>query len=129
MKLYELTEAYDVLLEALDNAESEEQKVEILREIDKLDSDFTAKAGNYAKAMKNLEAQADAMREEARRLTAAARGRENTVAWLKNQISEAMHRMGLKNELQYLQHHPTSLTSNSVTSTRGTSAQRFLTVA
>ena len=83
------------LLDRLESADDEEY-VELLKELDKVDSDIKTKAVNYAKAMKNLETIAEGMRDEARRLTAAARNRENTIAWMKEQIGEVMRVKGVK---------------------------------
>lgn len=93
--LYELNQEYMSLLQQIDEAGAEELEG-LFERLEQVGGSLTDKAANYAKAMKNLTADADAMRAEAARLTEAARRKEMTVAALKSRILYVMHENGLK---------------------------------
>lgn len=93
--LYELNQEYLGLLQQIDEAGAEELEG-LFERLEQVGESLTDKAANYAKAMRNLTADADAMRAEAARLTEAARRKEMTVAALKSRILYVMHENGLK---------------------------------
>ena len=93
--LYELNQEYMNLLQQIDEAGAEELEG-LFERLEQVGGSLTEKAVNYAKAMRNLTADADAMRAEAARLTEAARRKETTVTALKSRILYVMHENGLK---------------------------------
>lgn len=93
--LYELNQEYMSLLQQIDEAGAEELEG-LFERLEQVGGSLTDKAANYAKAMKNLTADADAMRAEAARLTEAARRKETTVTALKSRILYVMYENGLK---------------------------------
>ena len=75
--LYKLTAEYEQLLNMLYDEDIDEQM--IIDTIESKESEIEDKADNYAKIIKELEAKANARREEAKRLTENAKVFENRV--------------------------------------------------
>lgn len=93
--LYELNQEYLSLLQQIDEAGAEELEG-LFERLEQVGESLTDKAANYAKAVRNLTADADAMRAEAARLTESARRKETTVTALKSRILYVMRENGLK---------------------------------
>lgn len=84
--LYELSERYQNILEIAEMLD-EEQLQEALSGIE---DDIENKADGYAKVIKELEAQAKAQKEEAKRLSDRARSLENSVKRMKESLQDQM---------------------------------------
>jgi hypothetical protein len=92
MKLYELTQQYNTLLEMLDMEGMEQQA--ILDTLECIDSDIEAKADNIAKLIKTIEHQEEALRQEEVRLATRRKAYENHRIGLKNYLEAQMIMMG-----------------------------------
>lgn len=86
--LYKLTAEYEQLLNMLYDEDIDEQM--IIDTIESKESEIEDKADNYAKIIKELEAKANARREEAKRLTENAKVFENRVKVLKSNLFNSM---------------------------------------
>src|SRR5690625_3270323 len=85
MNLYELSNAYHKIQMMIeDGREGLEDTLEALNDA------IEDKAVGYAKVMKNLEAQAKAIKEEERRLSTKRRTIENNIQRLKDNLQNAM---------------------------------------
>lgn len=93
-KLYELTDAYVSLMAQYEDAESDTEREQILQMILDCEGDIATKAENYAKIMKNTEADAKALADEIKRLTAKKVAAENAVKRLKDYLKYAMEIAG-----------------------------------
>lgn len=94
--LYELSAGYASLLDMYDQAETEDERAEILDMLAGAEGDITEKAEAYARIMKNKQAEADAFKAEADRLTQKRRAAEAVVDRLKDAIGTAMQITGAK---------------------------------
>lgn len=94
MNLYELTTEYTALLAEYEAAEDDERRAEVLDMIDALQDDIGDKGEAYARVLRNLTAQRDALKDEAKRLTDKARAADAAVERLKAQLLSAMQRVG-----------------------------------
>lgn len=94
--LYELSAGYASLLDMYDQAETEDERAEILDMLASAEGDITEKAEAYARIMKNKQAEADAFKAEADRLTQKRRAAEAVVDRLKDAIGTAMQITGAK---------------------------------
>ena len=88
--LYELTQGYKALLDL------ESTDEDILGALDQLGDAIDAKAEGIAKVLRSLEAEADAMKAEARRFSDAAQARTNRAASLKRYLMANLQAAGLK---------------------------------
>lgn len=102
-RLYEITGAYAELAAMLEDCETEEQELEILKQIDEVSADISEKAENYAYIRMNLKAEADELaakaaifKAEADRLTAKSKSKENRIKRLNDHLIFAMGVAGLK---------------------------------
>ena len=102
-KLYELTDAYASLVAQLEDAETDEEAMAIVDQINAVTTDITAKAEAYAYIRMNLKAQAaevqakaDVFKKEADRLSAKAKSAENNIKRLNDHLLFAMGIAGLK---------------------------------
>lgn len=89
-RLYELTDAYVSLLARYEDAETEAERTDIITAIQAVECDIKVKGDNYARIIKNAEAEASALAGEIDRLTAKKRAAENTVKCLKDNLLFAM---------------------------------------
>lgn len=92
LTLYELTDAYKMLLEADEDAGAgsfEEALYQIGGEI-------SAKAESIAKVIRSLEAEVEAINAEVKRLQAKRESRETRVLWLKDYLQRNMESAGLE---------------------------------
>ena len=94
MNLYELTTEYTALLAEYEAAEDDERRGELLDMIDALQDDIGDKGEAYARVLRNLTAQYDALKAEAKRLTDKADAVEAAQKRLKAQLLSAMQRVG-----------------------------------
>lgn len=86
MKLYEITEAYNNVID-LDLDEEELQKY-----LDLVNDEFEDKAENIAKILQSLKAEAEAYKSEAERLNTQAKSIENKIKNLKDYLEVSMIR-------------------------------------
>ena len=93
-KMYELTDAYVSLLAQYEDAETDKERDEILGMLADVEGDIAAKAENYARLMKNAEADAKALKAEIERLTAKKQKAENLVKRVKDYLHYAMEIAG-----------------------------------
>ncbi len=90
MKLYELTEEWLQIIEALD---SEEIPPDIASRLSQIESDITRKIDGCCRMIKGYEASSTGYKAEADRLTKLANGSTSRAAWLKKYIKEEMERL------------------------------------
>lgn len=88
--LYDITAGYSALIDAYDNAESDEEREGILAMLEAADGEITEKAENYAKLIRMKEEEAKAFKAEADRLTARKTAAENMAKRLKQAMLEGM---------------------------------------
>jgi len=94
MTLYELSAEMAGYINAYDAAETEEERAEIAQSLVDLHGEITDKADGYAKVMRNKMAEAEALKNEAKRLTDKANAAENLAERLKNVMFDAMKLTG-----------------------------------
>lgn len=85
MNIYELSQSYQQIMEMIeDGQEGLEDTLESLNDA------IEDKAVGYAKVMRNLEAQATAIKEEEKRLSERRKSLENNVKRMKESLQETM---------------------------------------
>lgn len=94
MTLYELSTGYALMLDLYDGAETDEEREEILDRMTEYGGDIAEKAEAYARIMRNKQAEAEAFKAEAERLTGKRRAAENVVGRLKEALLDAMKLVG-----------------------------------
>jgi len=92
MKLYELTGQYEEITNLLYDGEADEQTV--LDTLESIDGEIEDKADNYAKIIKNMLADAEAVKEEEERLHKRRMSLENRVKWLKETLKANLEFIG-----------------------------------
>jgi hypothetical protein len=92
MKLYELGEAYQHVLDAAVQDDDDEPFSPALRQIEDA---IEVKAENLAKVIKTLEAEGTAIKKEVARLTARAAARQNKAEHLKDYLLAQLESVGL----------------------------------
>lgn len=97
--LYELSAEYAHLIEDYECAETDEEAEAIFESIVNTDEDISQKAENYAKLIKNVEADIDSYKKESNRLAEKAKHASNFVDRLKQYVREAMKTSG-KDEIK-----------------------------
>jgi chromatin segregation and condensation protein Rec8/ScpA/Scc1 (kleisin family) len=90
--LYELTEQYEEILNLLYDGETDEQT--ILDTLESIDGEIEDKADNYAKLIKSMKADAEAIKKEEERLYARRKSLENRAASLKDRLEENLRFIG-----------------------------------
>lgn len=90
--LYELTEAYDTVLEMLYDPEVDEQTV--IDTLDGIEGEIEEKADNYAKLIRELKADADKLAEEERRIAARRKSLESRADRLKRNLQANLEFIG-----------------------------------
>lgn len=88
--LYDISAGYASLIDAYDNAESDEEREGIIAMLATAEGEITDKAENYARVIRMKEEEAKSFKAEADRLTARKRAAENMVARLKDALLGAM---------------------------------------
>lgn len=89
MKLYELTNELRSLEAEFEQNEGEVQNANLVK-LEQVSTNFNEKITNIARLVKNLEAEANAIREEEKRLAKKRRSKEKQIEWLKDYIKNAM---------------------------------------
>lgn len=92
MRLYELSEAYLNIMSLIDDEDTDQEQVTIA--LQNIDEAIEIKADNYAKMMKALSAEVDALKEEERRLAARRKRNETSTQWLKDNLEATMRMIG-----------------------------------
>ena len=90
MKLYELTDAYAGLAALLDECESEEEAAQLWAQMDEVGASIAEKADNYARFLRNKQAEADSLGKEIERLQKRKRSAENRIDQLREHMRFAM---------------------------------------
>lgn len=90
--LYQLTSNYETVLNMIYDEDVDEQM--ILDTLEGIEGEIEDKADGYAKIIKELEAKANARKEEAKRLTESAKSFENKTKMLKQNLYNAMKTTG-----------------------------------
>lgn len=88
--LYDISAGYASLIDAYDNAESDEEREGIIAMLAAAEGEISDKAENYARVIRMKEEEAKAFKAEVDRLTARKRAAENMVARLKDALLGAM---------------------------------------
>lgn len=91
MNLYELTGEYAQLMELMDQDGEDDQALQDTLEM--IGMDIADKVDGYGKVLKNLEAEAKALREEEKRLANRRRALENNSERLKLRLRNALEYM------------------------------------
>lgn len=91
-RLYEIAEQYKALEVMLYDGEADEQL--IFDTLEGIDMEFEEKADNYAKLIKNLNSDAEAIKKEEERLYSRRKALERKADWLKSQLEENMRFIG-----------------------------------
>lgn len=89
MKLYEITEAYNNL-EEIEEVEEREKYLNLIED------GFEEKAENIVKFIKNLEADAKALKDEEKRLAEKRKAKENSIKWFKFYLQNNMEMLDKK---------------------------------
>lgn len=90
MKLYELTDTYAELVAQLDECETEEEAAQLWAQIDEIGSSIAEKADNYARFLRNKQAEAKSLEDEIKRLQKRKRSAENQIDQLREHMKFAM---------------------------------------
>lgn len=90
MKLYELTDAYAGLAALLDECDSEEEAAQLWAQMDEIGASIAEKADNYARYLRNKQAEADGLGKEIERLQNRKRSAENQIEQLRERMKFAM---------------------------------------
>lgn len=93
MTLYELGSEYQELLSLIDNGEIPEEA--IADTLEALQGELRDKIDNVACVIKNLKAESDAIKAEAKNLTERAKAKEKRADYLKKYISATMQQFGI----------------------------------
>lgn len=92
ISLYELTEQYEGVLNLLYDGETSEQV--ILDTLESIDGEIEDKADNYAKIIKTMNAHAEAIEKEEKRLYSRRKALENRAQLLKSKLEENLRFIG-----------------------------------
>lgn len=88
MNLYEITGDYLSLMDMMQDSDADEQ---ILADtLEGIEGEFEEKADAYAKIIRNLTADIDAIKSEEERLSSKRKSLENRIKWLKENLQRAM---------------------------------------
>lgn len=88
MNLYELTESMLVVQELLESDEFDEET--LADTLEAVEGEYEYKLENYCKVIKNLEADVEALKNEAKRLTDKKKSLENNIDRLKKAMFDSM---------------------------------------
>jgi len=88
MKLYELVENYNNILELIENPDIPADILE--KSLSEINEGIEAKAENIAKIIKNIEAEIEGFKQEEKRLSEKRKPLENKIKSLKSYIEESM---------------------------------------
>lgn len=90
MRLYQLTDAYAELAALLDECESEEEAAQLWAQMDEVGASIAEKADNYARYLRNKQAEVDGLEKEIARLQKRKRSAENRIDQLREHMRFAM---------------------------------------
>lgn len=93
--LYELTTAYNAVLDAVMSAEAGDDLAGLMARLDEIDEEWDVKAENYARFLRETEVRAEAAKVEADRLTARRKRLEALEEGLLARMKFAMKARGL----------------------------------
>jgi uncharacterized protein YoxC len=91
MNLYELSAAYQQIQNMIEDGQEG-----LADTLESLNDAIEDKAVGYAKVMKNLEAQAKAIKDEETRLAERRKSLENSIKYLKESLEQTMFDVGMK---------------------------------
>ena len=94
MKLYEINEVYQNLVALLEDEETSAEQLESAFE--NIKDELHVKVENYARIIKNTQAEVEAYKEEVARMTAKRRSLENNIERMKEAAEYAMRLQGEK---------------------------------
>jgi hypothetical protein len=94
MKLYELAQNYNNLLDLLENPDIPQDVIN--KSLEEVEEDFNVKAENICKLIKSVELEAKAIKEEERRLADRRKSLEHRVVNLKAYLNGTMTAIGAK---------------------------------
>ena len=92
MTLYEMTDNYKAVLEMAQNPDIDEQAIKDTLEA--IQGDIKEKADGYAKVIKELDWETDKLTAEIKRLTDRKNTIQNNIAYMKQNLKEAMTATG-----------------------------------
>lgn len=92
LKLYELTEQYDEVMDLLYDDETDEQT--ILDTLESIEGEIEDKADGYAKIIKTMAAEAEAIKSEEYRLHRRRMTLENRAKWMKDTLQANLEFIG-----------------------------------
>lgn len=110
IKLYDLTQAYQNILELIDD----EQDSDLAIALQAVEGEIEAKAVNIANLIKYLEAEANMIEAEERRLAQRRKSRENAVTQIKSYLQNNLEAVGMDKIITptrtiYIQKNPPSV--------------------
>ena len=88
MRLYELTEAWESVQALIDNDETQEEQLQAA--LENIEGAIDQKADGYGRMIKNLQAQAEVVKVEEKRLAAKRQTLENQAKRLQKHLESAM---------------------------------------
>lgn len=92
MRLYELTEQWDAVFNMMEDGETDEQV--IFDTLESIEGEIEDKADNYAKIIRNLQANADALKAEEERLYRRRKSAEDHIQKLKDTLQANLEFIG-----------------------------------
>lgn len=96
MTLYELSKEYMGLLDAIENSDGGDDIDSLIEQLDSVGESWNQKCDNYAKALRNIESDVDALKAEIDRLTKKKKTAEAAAEALKVRMKTAMKSLGLE---------------------------------
>ena len=92
MRLYELTEQWDAVFNMMEDGETDEQV--ILDTLEAIEGEIEYKADNYARIIRNLQANVSALKAEEERLFQRRKSAENHIQRLKDTLQANLEFIG-----------------------------------
>lgn len=92
MRLYELTEQWDAVFNMMEDGETDEQV--IFDTLEAIEGEIEYKADNYARIIRNLQANVSALKEEEERLFQRRKSAENHIQRLKDTLQANLEFIG-----------------------------------
>ena len=92
MRLYELTDQWDTVFNMMEDGETDEQV--IFDTLESIEGEIEDKADNYAKMIRNLQANVDVLKSEEERLSRRRKSTENHIQRLKDNLQANLEFIG-----------------------------------